>query len=127
MNFGKRDNQSPSLYISSKLWFGKENTLSPSAAEIFRRTSSLFRNVDRLDQIALTGSSQNEAGEEGPSKRIEEKRQPGEDNLSRAGAVLRSLNEYKVRSMCGEAIYSVGLQNYMQGRVSDKRFLKIIR
>jgi hypothetical protein len=38
------------------------------------------------------------------------------------GSVLRTLNELTVRKLCGEVIYGAGLQSYLQGRVSEKRF-----
>ncbi len=46
------------------------------------------------------------------------------DTFSHAGMVLHSLTEFNVRSMCGEAVYGAGLQNYTQGRVSDMKFSK---
>jgi hypothetical protein len=42
----------------------------------------------------------------------------------RAGLVLRALNESAVRSICGEVLYNSGLQDYMQGKVSERKFSK---
>ena len=90
---------------------------SLSTAEIFRRTRLLFKNVDKLKQVALFGHRAEE--EDGlPRAEIEK------IAFSHAGLVLRSLTEYNVRRMCGEAVYGAGLQNYTQGRVSDKKFSK---
>lgn len=68
-------------------------------AEIARSIALLFKNVDLLESYAL-------------ENRVDDS----------SGAVLRSLNEYNVRSISGEAIYGAGLQTYIQGRVSEKRF-----
>ena len=90
---------------------------SLSTAEIFRRTSLLFKNVDKLKQLALLGHrDQDEDG----LPRVEVEK----NTLSHAGMVLRSLTEYNVRSMCGEAVYGAGLQNCTQDRVSDMKFSK---
>jgi hypothetical protein len=91
--------------------------LSSLTAEIFRRTTKLFKNVGELERLALIRPESEE--ENGESKGGIER-----NKLSHAGAVLRSLNEYTVRNLCGEAVYGAGLQNYTQGRVSDKKFSK---
>jgi hypothetical protein len=92
--------------------------LSPSpTAEIFRRTSLFFKNVDKLKQLALSGPH---AEEEDGLLGVEIEK----NAFSHAGLVLRSLTEFNVRSMCGEVVYGAGLQNYTQGRVSDKKFSK---
>ncbi len=39
-----------------------------------------------------------------------------------SGNVLRTLNESKVRRICGEVIYRAGLQDYTLGRVSEEKF-----
>lgn len=77
---------------------------SSSRTEIFRRTSLLFKSVDALKGFIFHD------GEEGVSLG------------ARGGLVLRSLNEFKVRKLFGEAVYGAGLQSYLQGRVLDKRF-----
>ena len=88
---------------------------SSSTAEIIRRTSLLFKNVDKLKQLALSGRhTEEEDGLPGVET----------DTFSHAGMVLHSLTEFNVRSMCGEAVYGAGLQNYTQGRVSDMKFSK---
>ena len=90
---------------------------SLSTAEIFRRTRLLFKNVDKLEQLALFAHrSEEEDGQLG----VEVEKSA----FSHAGLVLRSLTEYNVRRMFGEAVYGAGLQNYTQGRVSDKKFSK---
>ena len=38
------------------------------------------------------------------------------------GTILRDLDEYEIRKLCGEAIYGAGQQDYLLGRVSEKRF-----
>ena len=45
-------------------------------------------------------------------------------NSSRAGLILRTLNEYNVRNICGEMIYGAGLQDYLHERVSQMEFSK---
>ncbi len=88
--------------------------LSASAPEIFRRTNTLFKNVDKLEQLALVWYYAKE--EDSQSSKINE-------NISdHAGVVLSSLTEYKVRKICGEALYGAGLQNFMQGRVMNNKF-----
>jgi hypothetical protein len=87
---------------------------SSSTAEIIRRTSLLFKNVDKLKQLALSHE------EEDALPRVE----TGENIFSHAGIVLHSLTEFNVRRMCGEAVYGAGLQNYTQGRVSEEKFSK---
>jgi hypothetical protein len=90
---------------------------SVSSAEIIRRTSLLFKNVDKLKQLALSGHS---AEEEDGLPGVETQR----NTFSHAGTVLHSLTELNVRSICGEAVYGAGLQNYTQGRVSEMKFSK---
>ena len=77
--------------------------------------------MDKLGQIALFGRSEGEVLEPptASGRRIEGVE---EDKISHAGRVLRSLNEHMVKDMCGDAVYNAGLMNYMQGRVSDRRF-----
>ena len=82
------------------------------SSEIIRRTNLLFKNMDKLEQISLFGCQ------------TEEGLELGKDPFSSAGIVLRSLTEYNVRSICGAAVYGSGLQDYAQGRVSEKRFWK---
>jgi len=84
---------------------------------MLRRTSLLFRNVDKLKQLAVFGHL---AEEEYQLSGVKTEK----NAFSHAGMVLRSLTEYNVRNMCGEAVYGAGLQNYRQERVSDKRFSK---
>jgi hypothetical protein len=86
-------------------------------AEIFRRTSLLFKNIDKLKQVALFG---HRAEEEDGLPRISTEK----NILSHAGIVLRSLTEFNVRRMCGEVVFGAGLQNYAQGRVSDMKISK---
>ena len=81
------------------------------SSEVFRRTNLLFKNIDKLEQVTLFGYHAKEGGLE-----------PGKDPFSSAGIVLRSLTEYNVRSICGDAVYGAGLQDYTQRRVSDMRF-----
>ena len=45
-------------------------------------------------------------------------------NLSRAGLILRALNEYHVRNICGQLLYGAGVQDYFYGRVSQMKFSK---
>jgi hypothetical protein len=80
-------------------------------AEIFWYTTILFKNVDALERIALYGSHG-------------EKDRERTDEFSHAGIMLRSLTEYNVRSMCGAAVYGAGLKDYVEGRVSGKKFWK---
>ncbi|MGH2638434.1 MAG: SWIM zinc finger family protein, partial [Rhabdochlamydiaceae bacterium] len=91
--------------------------MSSPSTEVFRRTNLLFKTVDKLERLALCGGV--EEDEDGSQKAQIEK-----DIFSHAGVVLRSLNEYKVRNLCGEAVYGAGLQEYTQGRVSEKKFSK---
>ena len=88
--------------------------LSASTPEIFRRADALFKNVDKLKQLALVWYYSNE--EDSQRSKIEE------SISDHAGVVLSSLTEYRVRKICGEALYGAGLQNFMQGRVKNKKF-----
>lgn len=83
------------------------------SSELFRRTNVLFKNIDKLEQVTLFDYHTEEG-------RPESRKDP----LSSAGIVLRSLTEYNVRSICGGAVYGAGLQDYAQGRVSEKKFWK---
>lgn len=87
--------------------------LSSRASEIFRRTNLLYKKVDKLQQLALFGRFTN--------KERELKVEAQKNVFSDVGMVLSNLTEYNVRRMCGEAVFGAGLQNHMQGRVTDKK------
>jgi hypothetical protein len=89
--------------------------LLSSTAEIFRRTSRLFNNVEELKRLALDSSV---------CSREISCRKAEKDCLSYSGANLRNLNEFKVRESCGNVLFRAGLQEYLQGRVVDKKFSK---
>jgi hypothetical protein len=84
---------------------------------MIRRTNLLFKNVDKLKQLAL---SDPRADEEYGLPGVETEK----NTFSHAGIILHNLTEFNVRSMCGAAVYGAGLQNYTQGRVSDMNFSK---
>ncbi len=75
-----------------------------SPSEIIRRADLLFRNVDKLEELTLSLLSN-------PKKK---------DTKDLFGNVLRSLDEIKIRKICGEVIYRAGLQGFP--RVSEKKF-----
>ena len=89
-------------------------SLSPRKVSI-RRTNTLFKNVDELQRLAVR------VIEENGSSRISSTEK---NNSTRAGIVLRTLNEYNVRNMSGALLYGAGLQDYLYGRVSQMKFSK---
>ena len=90
---------------------------STSTSEIFRRTNLFFKNVDKLKQLASFSTCATNHNKVPIAK--------GQTTIfSRAGMILGSLTEYNARKICGDALYGAGLQNYVQGRVIDKRFWK---
>jgi hypothetical protein len=68
--------------------------------------------MERLEQLALFGGHEVETTSQSKSG----------ESFSHAGLIVRSLSEFNVRNICGEAVYGAGLQNYSQGRVSKAKF-----
>ncbi|MDG7001184.1 MAG: hypothetical protein JRN15_18975 [Nitrososphaerota archaeon] len=89
-----------------------------SSPEIVRRTSALYRSVERLGQVVLSRSYEPSV-DESETTNSDSKR---EGELSHAGESLCKLTELTIRSMCGAAVYSSGLAYYTERRISERHF-----
>lgn len=76
------------------------------SSEITGRTDLLFKNIDRLEEIAFF--------------MLRNPKEKGYRDAS--GNVLRTLSEFKIRKICGEVLYRAGVQSYAE--ISEKKFAR---
>ena len=91
-----------------------------SSAEILRRTVSLIKSVDNLEQLAICGTYSKAEEETGTSNLKTTRKDRSE--LLKPGNSIGQLTELTVREICGKAVYSSGLAYFLEGRISQGRF-----